>query len=190
MYSWQSALELAANYFKLDQQELSQVSIPLKVLEDLHPYFSGNGLQIGGFIGLTHLYIANYLKSKKGTLTTIDPNLHHESVSNCFQIMSFLTNKYKLHTNSLLVCGYSDPQINVLKSLGVSYDFVIVDGYHDEINVDRDVLLADQVLKTGGHLIMDDIDYWEAPRLYYQNFPLEGYEKIDVNPRVGLLRKL
>jgi len=190
MYSWQSALELAANYFKLNQQELSQVSIPLKVLEDLHPYFSGNGLQIGGFIGLTHLYIANHLKDKNGTLTTIDPNILHESVSNCFNIMSFLVNKYKVHTNSLLICGYSDPQVNILRQLGVMYDFTIVDGTHDEINVDRDVRLADSVLKKGGYMIMDDIDYWEAPKRYYNNFPLEGYEKIVVNPRVGVLRKI
>lgn len=190
MYSWQSALELVANYYKINQDLLRTVSIPLPVLEELKPYFSGNGLQIGGFVGLTHLYIANHLKSIGGTICTIDPNLMHEDVSNCFNIMSFLTMKYKLHTNSLLVCGYSDPQIKILHQMGARYDFVLVDGYHDRTNVERDVELADQILKNGGHLILDDIDFWKEPRDYYNNFSLDGYEKIPCNPRVGLLKKL
>lgn len=189
MYSWQSALELVSNFYKIPQSLLQTVSIPLPVLEDLNPYFVGNGLQIGGFVGLTHLYIANYLKNN-GSITTIDPNLVHEDIGNCFNIMCFVTNKFKLQNNSLLICGYSDPQIKVLSDLGVRYDFVIVDGYHDRVNVERDVELADKILKSGGYLILDDIDFWKDPRDYYNNFPLEGYHKIVVNPRVGVLKKI
>jgi hypothetical protein len=167
--------------------EVFSGSMPKDTLRRLSLILSGNGLQIGGFVGLTHCYLANFLR-KNGTLCTIDPNLTHRGITNPFFIMSKLVKKYNLSKNSILICGYAEEQMRIFFSLGVNFDFILLDGNHDYQSVLNEINLADKLLKPGGLLILDDIDHWQGPQSLYNDFPFL-YEKIPLDSRAGVLRK-
>ena len=188
-YSWENSYSLLCDKLKLDSAHVRHGSMPEKTLKIISQYLKGDGLQIGGFVGLTHCYIANYLQGKGGSICTIDPNLTHRNIKNPVNIINQLVLYYEFVDNSLIVMGYAIPQMKIFERIGAKFDFILIDGNHDMNNVKSEVIQADKILKDGGIIVLDDIDNWEGPKSVYQNFPLENYTKVICDTRAGILMK-
>jgi hypothetical protein len=100
-----------------------------------------------------------------------------------------LVSYYEFNDNSLIVLGYAIPQMKIFEKIGSKFNFILIDGKHDENSVKNEVLQADKILKNGGFIILDDIDNWDGPKSVYQNFPLENYTKVICDTRAGILMK-
>ena len=188
-YSWDNSYSFLCDKLKLDSAHVRHGSMPEKTLKIISQYLKGDGLQIGGFVGLTHCYIANYLQEKGGTICTIDPNLTHRNIKNPIHIMNHLVNHYEFADNSLIVMGYAIPQMKIFEKIGSKFNFVIIDGTHDENSVMNEVSQADKILKDGGFIILVDIDHWEGPKSVYKNFSFKNYIKVNCDSRAGILMK-
>jgi hypothetical protein len=129
------------------------------------------------------------LQEKGGTICTIDPNMPHRNIKNPLIIMNHLVNHYEFVDNSLIILGYAIPQMKIFEKIGAKFNFILIDGKHDEHSVKNEVLQADKILKDGGFIILDDIDHWDGPKYVYQNFPLENYIKVICDTRAGILMK-
>lgn len=169
------------------RQQVVDGSMPKTTLLKLSSLLSGNGLQIGGFLGVAHCFLAASL-NEKGSICTIDPNLSHRNIVNPFLIASEMVNYFNLSKNSTLICGYASQQMKIFASLGVKFDFIVLDGNHDYETVINEVVLAGLILKSGGYLVLDDIDYWDGPKKVYNEAPI-GYNKVMLDSRAGVLKK-
>jgi predicted O-methyltransferase YrrM len=170
-----------------DRQQVIEGSMPEKTLQSLSGVLSGNGLQIGGFVGVAHCFLAASLKNR-GSICTIDPNLSHRGIQNPFNVANRLVMEFKLSRNSMLICGYSKEQMRLFANLKAGFDFVLLDGNHDYQTVIDEIGLADAILKPGGYLVLDDIDHWDGPKRVYAG-GIPGYNRVELDSRAGLLHK-
>ncbi|RTK93305.1 MAG: class I SAM-dependent methyltransferase [Neisseriaceae bacterium] len=182
---WNKIVDFAVLY-GCDKQQVIEGSMPKYALDKILEIISGQGLQIGGFVGVSHCYLARNLN---GTICTIDANIPHRGVNNPLLVVSKLVENFKLQNNSMLIHGYAIEQMKILIKHQSKFDFILLDGNHNFESLKIEIELADKLLKTGGFLILDDIDYWDGPKKLYENFNL-GYEKIGSNKRAGILKKL
>lgn len=190
-YSWQDAFILLVSQFRLDSEQVRCGSIPEPTLQKLCNYFVGNGLQIGGFVGLTHAYIANHLKNNnQGFICTIDCNVTHRDIKDPIKKLNFLVRHYGFDENSMIILDYAERTMKNYIKLGSKFDFVLLDGNHNYHNVLREIKLANNLLKKNGSIILDDIDHWTGPKKLFENFPLQNYKKIEIDSRAGLFKKV
>lgn len=171
-----------------DRDQVLYGSIPEATLKCLIPFLTGNGLQIGGFVGIAHCFIANALKGT-GSISTIDPNISHRDIQFPLIVAQKMITDFKLSERSMLINGYAKEQMSILNNLGAKFDFIILDGDHDYLSILEELELANLLLKNNGLLILDDIDHWDGPKNIYDNFPMTNYEKIVLDSRLGLLQK-
>ena len=171
-----------------DRDQVVHGSMPEKTLSRLSSILSGNGLQIGGFVGVSHCCLAASLRGK-GSICTIDPNLTHRGIQNPFLVASKMASEFKLSKNSMLICGYSLEQMRLFAVMGVKFDFIILDGNHDFQTVIDEIECATPILKSGGYLVLDDIDNWDGPKKVYNSVPA-GYNRVELDSRAGLLQKM
>jgi predicted O-methyltransferase YrrM len=171
-----------------DRDQVLCGSMPEETLSRLSHILSGNGLQIGGFVGVSHCYLAEALRGK-GSICTIDPNLTHREIQNPFLVASKMVSHFGLSKNSTLICGYGNDQMRFFADLGVKFDFIILDGNHEYETVVTEIGFATPILKPGGYLVLDDIDYWDGPKKVYNETPA-GYNRVTLDSRAGLLQKM
>lgn len=174
-------------YLGHDRDQVREGSMPESSLKALSYILTGNGLQIGGFVGLTHVFLATALKGK-GSICTVDFNQIHRGIVNPALTISKAIDFFNVSSNSILIIGDSNKQMKLFEKCNFLFDFILLDGNHDKENVLREIFLADKILNSDGYLVLDDIDYWEGPRSVYANFPL-NYKKIPLDARAGLLKK-
>jgi predicted O-methyltransferase YrrM len=170
-----------------DEKQVRLGSIPKENLDRAVPLLRGNGLQIGGFVGVSHCYIAWHLRDR-GTLWTVDPNITHRGIHNPFGLAQSMARHFRLLSNSVLITNFANEQLEIFKRCGMAFDFIILDGNHDEHQVQHEVAECRGLLKDGGFLIMDDVDTWTGPKNIY-NKTSEGYEKMQVDSGLGFMRK-
>ena len=182
--SWNKLLNTLVSY-GCKKEEVISGSIPESTLKKIIKLVSGNGLQIGGFVGLSHCYLCHHVS---GNICTIDLNIQHRGITNPLFMAKKLVDEFNLCKNSMLICGDSVSQMKIFYKLGVKFDFIILDGNHGFDEVLKEIYLSDQILKYNGYLILDDIDFWQGPKLHYKNFPLK-YEKIFLDDRAGVFKK-
>lgn len=190
IYSWQNSLDFVCRRFFLDKKQVSAGSIPEGTLNLICQTVRGNGLQIGGFVGLTHCFFANYFRNTKNFICTVDSNERHRKIDNPFLIMKSAIDYYNLKSNSMSICGYGLQQMDIFEKLGLKFDYIILDGNHDLSNVVEEITIANKILNIGGHIIIDDIDHWEGPKSAYNFLHLKNYEKINISKRAGIIKKV
>lgn len=170
-------------------KEVVHSTMPVKTLDRLLPFLSGHGLQIGGYVGVTHCYLVSKLKGK-ATLWTVDPNIKHRNLKNPFTYAYKMVSHFKLLDNSVLITNYANEQIEIFKKTKMKFDFIILDGNHSQKQVQHEVEECTKILNLGGYLILDDIDNWEGPKNVYANLNTNNYQKIPLDRRAGLLKKI
>ena len=185
-FFWSRLVDVVSSW-GYDRNGIVFVSMPEQTLKEIAKIVVGNGLQIGGFVGISHCYLANSLKNS-GTLCTIEANFKWHYIENPFLVANKLVRHFNLSSNSMLVCGYAIEQMNIFISQKAKFDFILLDGNHMYNDMVIEIDLSDKLLKPGGYLILDDIDFWQGPKSLYENFPL-NYEKIPLDSRAGVLRK-
>ena len=172
-----------------NKKEICAGSMPPATLNKLLPYLKGQGLQIGGFVGITHCFLAIKLKTR-ATIWTVDPNLPHRGINRPFELAYNMASHYQLLRNSVFITNYANEQISIFQESGMLFDFIILDGNHDEKQVRNEVEECKKILKIGGYLILDDIDFWQGPKKVYNTVDNKQFEKIPLTNRAGLLKKL
>lgn len=168
-----------------DRNQILYGSIPEATLKRLAAILTGHGLQIGGFVGVSHCFLASMPQC---FMYTIDPNLSHRGIEQPLCVAEQMISHFKLLDKSMLIYGYAKEQMLLFNKLNVKFDFIILDGNHDYESVLEEVKLADPILKSKGFLILDDIDHWDGPKNIYDNFPM-AYTKIQLDSRAGFLQK-
>jgi predicted O-methyltransferase YrrM len=151
-------------------------------------------------------------------IISIDPNIAVAGVGNPYKMAIALLNHFQLEDRCMILTGYSleknymtdgyeghkefDPlahtqqnqscteQLKNLTSFASnSFDFIFLDGNHEGEYLERELYLADRLLKKGGLLIIDDVFHFEQIRSIYQSLATTKYEKIGEDERLGVLRK-
>ena len=126
-YTWQNSLNLLVSQFSLDSDQVRWRSIPEPTLQKSCKHFVGNGLQIGGFVGLTHAYIANHLKNNnKGFICTIDCNVTHRDIKDPIKKLDFLVRHYGFDENSMIILDYAESTMKNLIKSGSKFDFILL----------------------------------------------------------------
>lgn len=170
-----------------DRRQVVEGSMPENTLKLLSNILYGKGLQIGGFVGLAHVFFGRKFERTR-KYCTVDFNQIHRGIVNPALTISKAIDFFNVSSNSILIIGDSHKQMKLFEKCNFLFDFILLDGNHDKENVLREIFLADKILNSGGYLVLDDIDYWEGPRSVYDNFPLP-YKKVPLDQRAGLLKK-
>jgi len=176
------------------------------------------GLHVGNFVGVSLCHFTNFVRRLDGSsiMVSIDPNLPHRGIHNPLEKVINCLNHYGLQGNSMILTGYTleksvsndgvatpgyDPEVAYSKELScenqlsmaarlmpAQFDFVVIDGNHDETYLRREVPLVHRLLKPGGMLVMDDVD-WTSIQGVYRALDPESFQVLRSDRRVGLARK-
>ncbi len=148
---------------------------------------------------------------------SIDPNLPHRGVRNPQEKVISCLNYFGLQGNAMLLTGFTleknasndgvkitsdyDPaveygaelscenQLSLLSRLMPSaFDFIVIDGNHEAHYLSRETALAHRLLRTGGVMVMDDVD-WTSLGDVYRGLDPDLFEDLGFDRRVGLARK-
>jgi SAM-dependent methyltransferase len=165
-------------------------------------------------ISLCHYTNFLYQLDKRSVMVSIDPNLSHRGIKRPMEkVISCLT-RFGLNGNSIVLTGYSleksisndgvsitqdyDPkseyehelgcenQISLLARLAEGkFDFAVIDGNHEADYLSREIASIARLLKTGGILVLDDVN-WDTLGKVYALLDASLFEKIGSDGRVGL----
>jgi predicted O-methyltransferase YrrM len=117
------------------------------------------GLEIGTFIGLSTVFLAEALARNNGTLDTIDIRLQDQRwgekdrIHNAYLVAEMFVREAEL-SNVTFLRGRSQ---DVLPKRPRRYDFAHIDGDHNYYAVVMDFILVDSMLDVGGLVVLDDI---------------------------------
>jgi hypothetical protein len=117
------------------------------------------GLEIGTFIGLSTVFLAEALAQNDGTLDTIDPRLpdqrwgEKDTIRNAYLVAEMFVREAGL-ANVTFLKGRS---YDLLPTRPRRYDFAHIDGDHNYHAVVLDFILVDSMLDVGGLVVLDDV---------------------------------
>jgi hypothetical protein len=117
------------------------------------------GLEIGTFIGLATVFLAEALARNNGTLDTIDPRLPDQrwgekgKIRNAYLVAEMFVREAEL-SNVTFLEGRSH---DLLPTRRRCYDFALIDGDHNYHSVVLDFILVDSMLDVGGLVVLDDV---------------------------------
>lgn len=119
----------------------------VEIIKELKPV---DVLEIGTGWGVSG---SAFMDAKVRTLTTIDPNVNNGyGIEGRTEIETRKTEE----TTLMFVEGKSEVVMaDLIKSQG-KYDFIFIDGDHSYEAVKKDLEMSIQLLKEGGHIVMDD----------------------------------
>jgi len=178
------------------------------------------GLHVGNFVGISLAFLTNVVKQlhDQSIIVSIDPNVKHRGIRNPLNLVVGLLNKFGLQDNCLILTGYSlemnsyydapsDNNLTTnffdrgmscaqqLKGLEMispaTFDFFLIDGNHESNYLKREIESANKLLKSGGLLLLDDIDeFWGDLQETYESIDETKYQKLGTDGRVGVLKKV
>ena len=116
-------------------------------------------LEIGNYEGRSAFWqLDNILTNPLANLTCVDPQLD-PVIRKRFNQNSYLCERA---TNQLTVFYNTSLDYFLKYNEGARFDFIYVDGAHDQESVLQDAVLAFNTLKSGGVLAFDDFE-WRDP---------------------------
>ena len=119
-------------------------------------------MEIGSYEGRSCLWLfENVLTDPTSTMTCVDwfwDQAYHER-NGCSLEDSFHENLRGHLDRVSIYCGKSFQTLLKLQKHQQTYDFVYVDGSHEQTDVLNDAVLSFQLLKVGGLMVMDDYHY-------------------------------
>lgn len=121
-----------------------------------------NFMEIGSYEGRSCLWLLeNVLTDPSSKITCLDwfwDQNYHEKNGKSIED-SFYENMAPHMDRISVYCGKSFDSLLKLQNKKETYDFIYIDGSHDQIDVLNDAILAFRLLKVGGILVMDDYFY-------------------------------
>lgn len=143
-------------------------------------------LEIGAFEGRSTVFIADHFKNS--IITTIDTwegSPEHEGNSDIDFKRTKENFDYNISLHADRITAIKGKSFDVLMDLykaGKKFDFVYVDGAHDAISVNSDLVISFAMLNLGGLIYCDDY-YWgfneNRKEQYYKNFVFD-------TPKLGI----
>lgn len=132
-----------------------------------------NILEVGSFEGLSAVWMTKNLLEDDGKIVCIDTwagGEEHKAIGMDMSIVEarFDHNvamlKEEQPTKSIVKCkGHSPVEIAKQVAQGNCFDFIYVDGGHTAVDCITDAIIAWQVLKPGGAMILDDYGWHDRP---------------------------
>jgi hypothetical protein len=177
------------------------------------------GLHVGNFAGVSLCHFTNFVRQldEGSTIVSIDPNVPHAGIRRPMDFVISCLNRYGLQANSLVLTGYSlekniwsDAMPNVdygpvaefskaescehqlaqlVMILPPTFDFAVIDGNHEENYLVREIEAIDRLLKPGGLLVLDDVE-WDQFGKVYREIDRARYHDLGNDGRVGVLKKV
>lgn len=172
-------------------------------------------------ISLTYLSNAFKLINSNCVLVSIDPNLSHRGIRNPQKYVLHLLDRFDFHDMNLVLTGFSLSQnlmddagvfyhselnykdypdshvapTNILKNLkdiGTQFNFILIDGNHEEKYLYEEIHLCTEILDKNGLLILDDINNgWDdINRVFKKLFADKRFEFLASNDRIGIFKKV
>jgi predicted O-methyltransferase YrrM len=118
------------------------------------------GLEIGSFEGKSSNWIVeNWCTHPDALLTCVDPFTGNDEHTQDLKDGLYERFLHNTRANSHKIRVMKMPSARALLTLGEAgekFDFVYVDGDHHNFAALTDAILADKLLKVGGHLAFDD----------------------------------
>jgi hypothetical protein len=117
------------------------------------------GLEIGTFIGLSTVFLAEALARNNGTLDTIDTRRtdqrwgEKDRIENAYLVAEMFVREAEL-SNVTFLEGRS---YDFLPTRPRRYDFAHIDGDHNYYAVVLDFIIVDSMLDVGGLVVLDDV---------------------------------
>lgn len=153
----------------------------------------------------------------RSIVVSIDPNLPHRGIRNPQEKVISCLNYFGFQRNAVLLTGFTleknasndgvritsdyDPAVEYGAELSCenqlpmlsrlmpnTFDFVVIDGNHEASYLSRETALAYRLLKAGGILVVDDVD-WTSLGDVYRSLDRELFENLGFDNRIGLVRK-
>lgn len=150
-------------------------------------------------------------------VVSVDPNLPHRGIRNPQEKVISCLSYFGLQGNAIILTGFTleknasndgvritpdyDPAMefgselsceNQLPMLGRlmpnTFDFIVIDGNHEASYLSRETALAHRLLKSGGILVMDDVD-WTGLGDVYRSLDRNLFQDLGFNGRIGLAKK-
>ncbi len=169
-------------------------------------------------VSLAAVAAANRSRCPDSLVIAIDPNIPHRGIPNPQEHVAALLDHFGLAQSVLPVAGYSleksvsndgirydgayDPLLrhadehacantlpHLCDLLPERFDFVLIDGNHDDAYLARELQCCARLLRSGGLLVLDDVcETWAGIMDLF--FELgDGYECVLMNDRIGIARK-
>jgi predicted O-methyltransferase YrrM len=146
-------------------------------------------LEIGAFEGRSTVFLADHFK--KATITTIDtwdgspehednPEINFKSAKENFDYnIGFHKDRIKP------IQGKSFDVLMDLYKSGETFNFVYIDGAHDAVSVNSDLILSFSMMTVGGLLYCDDY-YWGFNEKHYNNHKKTSTNFVFDSPKLGI----
>lgn len=176
-------------------------------------------LHLGNFVGVSLAFIAGKVAAKnpESVVVTVDPNVPHRGIHNPQGYVMKLLQRCGLERSVIAIAGYSieknisndgdvfegyDPVqkfaqeaacehilINLVPFFSKRFDVVCLDGNHDAKYLRREIQRIVPLVKDGGWIILDDVDWpWEEIRATFGAIAEFGLDAVATNGRVGIAR--
>ena len=121
-----------------------------------------NFMEIGSYEGRSCLWLLeNVLTDPSSKITCLDwfwDQAYHQKNGKSLED-SFHENLHGYLDRISVYCGRSFDSLLKLQNKQIIYDFIYIDGSHEQIDVLNDMMLSFQLLKVGGLMVMDDYHY-------------------------------
>jgi hypothetical protein len=188
----------------------------------LPPEQATTGLHVGNYAGLslTALAAAAIARHVGSLVVAVDANLPHRGTFHTQDIVCKLLDRYALSANVILICGYSgekapsnngwvidgyDPAARILDEAAPTgvlrslarlvtrqFDWVLVDGNHDAVYLERDLQNLVPLMRPGGLVFLDDCtDWWPAIKRIFASYSTQNqtaWQPLGTDGRIGVLR--
>lgn len=153
----------------------------------------------------------------RSIVMSIDPNLPHRGIRNPQDKVISCLNYFGLQSNAILLTGFTleknasndgvkitpdyDPSVEFSSELSCenqlpmlsrimpnAFDFIVIDGNHEAEYLSQETSFAYRLLKSGGIMVMDDVD-WSSLGDVYRGLDRNLFEDFEFDGRVGLAKK-
>lgn len=161
-------MSLDINKFKFTKKWFLQSELKQKLIKYLNPNKELNILEIGCFEGMSSVFLAeNFLNNDNSQLNCVEPflniinNDHNKFLSNDTEkIFNYNTNICNNNNKIKLFNMTSDIFFKNYNSLlsDTKYDFIYIDGCHEQEFIRRDMENSFKYLKKNGIMWMDDYE--------------------------------
>lgn len=178
------------------------------------------GLHIGNFVGVSLASVTDAARRlhPESVVMSIDPNIPHRGVDSPHDLVTALMTRYGLQANWLPITaftldrsglvgvlnrksgttphfsyyGFAATQaLRNLERLGLKFDFVLIDGNHNEGYLRREVSALMGLVRPGGILFFDDVDEnWEGVTAVFEGLDPSRFRRVAHEDRIGVVRRL
>ena len=123
-------------------------------------------LEIGSFVGVSFRILTKMIQPK--IAFSIDPNIPHRTINQTRKYFYALNSN--LQEDMKIIChdGFWGESITP-ETFGRKFDCIFIDADHEYRSVQKDFLLASEVLEDNGIIILHDVKTWQGVKRFCED---------------------